>query len=331
MKTLIVGAGAGGGYIGAALIAAGRDVTFLVREATQARLREHQLQVRDAAGVTRSTTVRTVAHHTLQAPFDIVIVAVRAAAVPAAIEDMAAAVGPGTAIVPIVNGVAHLDALVARFGSQRVLGAAAKLMVSKRENGVIVEIRPGVDLEVGALDEANAGTAIAVTHELGVEGLNITISDRILDVMWSKFAFITSTAALTSLLRSPIGPIARAPGGPGVARAILSEVTRVAAAAGHPLGTSTRSQLFDTLTDPTSQFAPSMYRDLTSGHQVEAEILGELIAYARQHAIDTPLLNAAAVAAAVHNNQLATAGSTKPLATHVRSASTGAEVEPASR
>lgn len=307
MKTLIVGAGAGGGYIGATLIAAGRDVTFLVREATQSRLREHHLQVRDAAGATRSTTVRTVVRHTLQTPFDIVIVAVRAAAVPAAIEDMAAAVGPRTAIVPIVNGVAHLDALVARFGAQRVLGAAAKLMVSLRENGVIVEIRPGVDLKVGALDGGNADSAIAVTRELGVVGLTTTISDRILEVMWSKFAFITSTAVLTSLLRSPIGPIAQAAGGPDVARAILSEVTQVAAATGHPLGTSARSQLLDTLTDPTSPFAPSMYRDLTSGHQVEAEVLGEITGYARQHAIDTPLLNAAVVAATVHNNYLATA------------------------
>jgi 2-dehydropantoate 2-reductase len=304
MRTRVVGAGATGGYVGAQLIAGGRDLTFLVREARRSQLNKHGLQVNTADGALVSTPVRAITREELAEQFDIVVVAVRAAAVDAAIEDLARAVGDSTFIVPLVNGMNHLDALVGRFGRHRVCGAAAKLAVSIRGD-VINEVKPGVDLEMGALDTADAEAVAAVARELSVPGIATTVVTDIVSAMWSKFAFITSTTALTCLLRQRIGPIARAPGGIDIAATILSEVSSIADSEGHPLGAPAHEQLRTFLTDPQSPFAPSMFRDLQDQQPVETEVLGELTQRARRHRLEVPLLDAAYLALVVHNNTVA--------------------------
>lgn len=300
MKILVAGAGATGGYLGAKLISAGRDVTFLVRPKRQAQLVDRGLEIRTAAGGTSSTAVRALDRSRLQERFDIVILAVRAAALDNAVADIAPAVGDTTRIVPLLNGIAHIDSLASRFGKQRVYGASATLAVSLRD-GVILEFVPAANLQIGALDGACDRVAGAVAEQLTVDGLSTAVSDDIIAAMWLKFAFINSTAALTCLLRQPIGPIASTPGGTDTADALLAEVCQIAAAEGHPLDPTRREQLRDTLTAPESQFAPSMFRDLTAGLPVENEVLVELVDRARRWQVNAPLLNAASVAVDLHN------------------------------
>ena len=306
MRTLIVGAGATGGYIGAKLIAAQRDITLLVHEATQHRLRQHGIQIRTADGPTTSTAVRTLTQPALRDPYNVIIVAVRVAAVASAIDDISAAVGDTTTIVPVVNGMAHLDALLTRYGAAHVAGGAATLAASMLVGGVIEEVRPGATLQIGPLDGSRTQTLAAVAHELNVDGLQTTVNDDIISTMWSKFAFITSTATLTCLLRDVIGPIAQTPGGDSVAQAILAEVSDIAAAEGHPLATPDRTQLHNRLTDTASRFGPSMYRDLVNERPIEADVLIDLSDRARRHALHTPLLDAALVAITLHNQGLTT-------------------------
>src|SRR5262249_48923420 len=92
VTVLVVGAGAGGGYIGDRLIAAGRDVTFLVRPHTLSRLSANGLRLRDGAGL-RTVDVNAVVAADLHTIYDVIIVAVRASAVESAIEDIRPAVG----------------------------------------------------------------------------------------------------------------------------------------------------------------------------------------------------------------------------------------------
>lgn len=300
LRFLVVGAGATGGYIGASLVAAGRDVTFLVRPARQAQLERDGLIVRTADGDTVSTSVRALTRSQLRQQFDAVILAVRAGAVEKAVGDVAAAVGESTLIVPVVNGMAHLDVLSDHFGAPRVVGAAARLVVSLRD-GVIEETQPGTSVQIGSLSERLDDVLDVLTRELTVDGLTATITDDIVDAMWSKFAFITATAALTCLTRHAIGPIARNAGGIRLARTILAEVGAVAAAEGHPLSSPVQQQLLSTLTDPASTFAPSMFRDLMAGLPTESEVLEDLTQRAHRHDVRVPLLEAAQLVVTLHN------------------------------
>lgn len=231
MKTLIVGAGATGGYIGVQLLGAGRDVTFLVRQKTLARLTSDGIRIRDGECVSHYDA-DAVTTEDLDSTYDAVLLAVRGDAVASAIEDLRPAVGSGTRIVPVVNGMAHVPLLADAFGEDVVLGAAAKLATSLLPDGTIDEVAPGVQFDIGALHGLDSVENNRVADEFAVTGIAVTVSNSIRMVMWEKFAFITSTAVLTCLTGAVIGSVATADGGVTLAGRVLDEVATVAAAEG---------------------------------------------------------------------------------------------------
>lgn len=300
MRNLIVGAGAAGGYTGAQLLAAGRDVTFLVHPATRARLEAEGLRIRRSTGDT-ATPVQAVTADELRGFYDVVVMAVRTSAVAAAINDVGGAVAPGTRIVPVMNGIRHMSLLTAAFGQEVVLGAVLKLVTSMLPDGTIAEVVPGVQFELGELDGGHSDALSRTVSEFDVGNIDVSVRGDIVAAMWEKFAFITSTAVLTCLVGDVIGVIARAAGGPELGRRVLAEVASVAAAAGYALADPVLAGLDRLLTDPSSTFGPSMFRDMSAGRPVEITVLRELADDARDHEIPTPLLDTAIVVIDVHN------------------------------
>jgi len=212
VTVLIVGAGAAGGYIGERLIAAGRDVTFLVHPQTLARLTPGGLRLRLGEDV-RTVRVNAVTAADLNDTYDVILVAVRTSAVESAIDDIRSAVGPDSRIVPIMNGIRHLSLLTAAFGAQHVLGAATRLIASMSDDGTIAVVVPGIDMQIGLVDGGDIEGVARALAELETPDIAVTVRDDVIAAMWEKFAFITSTAALTCLVGEEIGPIARADGG----------------------------------------------------------------------------------------------------------------------
>ena len=305
MSVLIVGAGAAGGYIGAQLVDAGRAVTFLVHPPTRERLTSDGLRLRfgdefRVIGVSAATVAE------LRGPYDVVVIAVRAGVVASAIGDIRDAVGPDTRIVPIMNGLDHLALLTAEFGPRRVLGAATRLVTSQLPDGVIDVVEPGVQMEIGVLEGDDLDALDRTVAELSVPNIDVVKRQDVIEAMWEKFAFITATAVLTCLVGAEIGPIVRADGGFDLARDVLHEVAAVADACGYPLADGFRARLGDILTDPSSTFGPSMFRDMHAGRPIETSVLFDLAERARTHRVDTPRLDAALVRADVHNRRLQT-------------------------
>ncbi len=306
MSILIVGAGAAGGYLGAQLVDAGRNVTFLVHPGARARLASG-LRIRREADIT-TVPVDTVTAADVDAAYDIVVVAVRSDAVESAIRDVGAAVSDGTRVVPLTNGMRHLSLLTAAFGQDRVLGAATRLATSLLPDGTIDVVAPGIEMQIGQLDGVGSAALDRVVAELSVHNIAVTVRPDIIAAMWEKFAMITSTAVLTCLAGGEIGAVVRADGGITLARNVLDEVASIAAADGSPLAEHARAGLDAFLTDPSSAFGPSMFRDMAAGRPVEITVLSELADLARAHQIPTPLLDASLVAIDVHNRRLRAAG-----------------------
>src|SRR5258707_10010327 len=121
MKILVVGAGAVGGYFGARLAQAGRDVTFLVRPTRAQQLERDGLRILSPHG-DLTLKPQTITSKGVGAPYDIVFLSVKAQALDQAIKDMAPAIGPNTMIYPVLNGMRHIDTLVHSFGDNAVLG-----------------------------------------------------------------------------------------------------------------------------------------------------------------------------------------------------------------
>ena len=130
MRFLVVGAGATGGYFGGRLLEAGRDVTFLVRPARAQKLAATGLVITSPAGDVTIPSPPTVVAAELREPFDVVILSCKAYDLDGAMDAVAPAVGPHTAVIPLLNGMRHLDALDARFGPGRVDGDRSVLRVA---------------------------------------------------------------------------------------------------------------------------------------------------------------------------------------------------------
>jgi 2-dehydropantoate 2-reductase len=304
MGILVVGAGAVGGLFGARLSQAGRPVTFLVRERRAAQLRERGLRVVRAGG-TDVVEPRVVTAGQLDGPAGVVLITVKAAGLDAVIKDVAPAVGPGTAVVPALNGLRHLAALTEAFGRDRVLGGVALLSTQLDEHGDIRQLNDMSSLIIGAQDGQRTPPLQRAEELLSGAGFPVAVSDDILRDMWSKWAFIAAAGAVTCLLRGPVGPIVAAADGAATVRAIIDETLAVARAAGHPVPEPEAARTVAMLTAAGSPFTSSMYRDLLQGQPVEVEpILGDLVAEARQAGVPAPLLQAAAVTLRVYDAAL---------------------------
>jgi 2-dehydropantoate 2-reductase len=303
MGILIVGAGATGGFFGARLTAAGRETTFLVREGRAAQLRQRGLRITGPDGATEVYQPRLVTAEQLAGVADVVLVTVKAAGLGAVIGEIGPAVGPATAIVPVLNGMRHLGTLNGAFGASRVLGGVALLATQLDGNGDISLLNESVSLRIGAQDRQRTAVVERAHEELSGAGFPVGVSDDIVAEMWSKWAFIAAAGAVTCLLRGTVGAIAAASDGEQVARAIVEETQAVARAAGYPVPDRELQQTLAVLTAQDSPFTSSMYRDLRQGRPVEVEpILGDLIAAGHKQRVRTPLLDAATVALRVYQS-----------------------------
>ncbi|TJY64155.1 ketopantoate reductase family protein [Arthrobacter sp. CAU 1506] len=300
MRILIAGAGATGGSFGARLIEAGRDVTFLVRP------RRAEVLARDGLTLDAPDGRRTLQANIVTAiepgdHYDLLIVAVKAPALAEVIHDAAPAVGQETMILPLLNGMDHLDALQAAYPGQ-VLGGLVKIVATLDEAGGVLQMTPLSTMTVGTLDGSTLKAEIP--SALNVPGIELTVVNDVLTRLWEKWAFIASAGVITCLFRGNIGDILAAGGEEHILRAI-AETEEVARSAGHAVSTASHAQSVGLLTEPGSSFTSSLYRDLQHGDPVEAEhILGGLAARARKLHVATPLLDATLLQMRTHHRAL---------------------------
>jgi 2-dehydropantoate 2-reductase len=304
MRILVAGAGATGGFFGARLAQAGRDVTFLVRPHRAEILRRRGLRI------IAPDAEETIAPQLITAPqitdaYDLVLLSVKATALGQALDDLAPAVGPGTAILPFLNGIAHLDTLNERFGEKPVLGGVVRVATEVNDDGDIVQLAPIASLALGEQDGRLSQRAREVGGLLDNAGFDVDVSADIVAGMWHKWVFIATAGALTCLMRGTVGEIVAVAGGTGLAQAILAEAAAVSAAAGFPVPDGEFAATRATMTQAGSAFASSMYRDVAAGRPVEVEhILGDLVARALALSVSTPLLDLATLHLRVYQHRV---------------------------
>ncbi|MFD9453012.1 2-dehydropantoate 2-reductase [Streptomyces sp. NPDC059985] len=305
MRILTVGAGAVGGFFGARLDQAGHDVSFLVRPARATALRARGLRV-EGQGESLSLAPRLVTAEAPGTGYDLVLLSVKSTALEAALSDLAPAVGPGTAVVPLLNGMAHLDVLVERFGAEAVLGGVAKVVTTLNDHGDILRMAPPTVIQTGELDGRPSARVDAVRAALTGAGIDSPATDDVVGAMWHKWVFISTLISLTCLMRGSVGEVNAVAGGPELGPALLAEAAAVAAAAGHPLPEAERAFTEGVLTAPGSPLTPSLYRDLVAGRPTEGDhVLTDLTVRARAAGVATPLLDLAALHLRVHEHRLA--------------------------
>jgi 2-dehydropantoate 2-reductase len=278
MRILVVGAGATGGYFGGRLIEAGRDVTFLVRPRRAAELAASGLVIKSAAGNLTVPSPPTVLADALDTPFDLILLSCKAYDLDSAIAAFAPAVGPQTAIVPLLNGMRHLDVLDTHFGRQRVLGGQCYIAATLDQDRAIIHLNNDHELSFGERDSGRSTRIDAISGEMAGVLFKARASEQILQEMWEKWVFLATLAGGTCLMRAAIGDIVAAPGGKDFMLGLLEECRAVAQVNRHSPRDAFIERYRVALTAEGSTLTASMLRDIERGAAIEADhIIGDLI------------------------------------------------------
>ena len=293
MRLLVVGAGSTGGYFGGRLFQAQRDVTFLVRPARALQLRDGGLRLVSPHG---DATLHPpfITADGLAGPYDIVLLSLKGFQLQAALSEIAPAIGTQTMILPVLNGMQHMDVLAARFNPDNLIGCALKVSTVLEDDGRIVQLTALQDLAYGELDGRLTARIRALDGFMRGAEIGARLSQVILREMWEKWTLLAALGAVTCLMRGTIGEIEACPGGTVIALQLLDEVVGIIRSVGEPPSGAFLDFARRALTAAGSPLASSMYRDLQRGRPIEVEnIIGDLVRRGAKTGIITPLLSAA--------------------------------------
>lgn len=302
MRTLVVGAGAVGGYFGGRLAEAGGDVAFLVRPGRAAQLAETGLQIESPHGNV-VLEAKTLTPGTLDGSYDVILVCVKSYSLDGAISDIAPAVAGGTSVVPLLNGFGHIARLQQAFGDDRVLGGMCLITATLGPAGEIRHLLEPHELAFGELGGGSSDRVQAIRSSWFGSKAKVRASSEIMQDMWEKFAILATTAGSTCLMRGCFGDILASPGGREAVLRLFSECAAVASAAGFPPRAAFLDFATRLITTEGSALKASMFRDIERGGRTEGEhVFGYMLDQARIHGVAAPTVELARCNVATYEN-----------------------------
>jgi 2-dehydropantoate 2-reductase len=290
MRVLVMGAGAVGGYFGAALARAGHGVTFVARGAHLAAMRERGLAIRTGA---ETTVLRPVSAAATPAEaggvFDLVLFTVKGYDTDEAAVGLRPVVGPGTAVLTLQNGIDSVERLVAALGAEPVLAGTAGIEATIAAPGVIEQ--QGVVPRIVLGEPAGPVTprVEAVAAALRGAGIDVTVTSDAPRAVWEKFVRLAPGASLTTACDATIGGVRGTPEGLALYRALIGEGVAVGRAAGVALPASAEAAALAFIEALPASMKTSMQRDYERRGRVELESLaGAVVRLGRKLGVPTP-------------------------------------------
>ena len=305
MRVIILGAGGVGGYLGARLMTGGADVTFLTRDARAATLAANGLVVKSPLG-DFAAPVKVIPAGTIPetAP-DAVLLACKEPALAEAIAAVTPLLGPQTRLLPLLNGVRHIDLLAARFPQTPLLGGIVHGAADLRPDGAIEHLSSFMTVITGPVATASDPVADEIVARMRAAGVDAYATHEIRQDMWNKFVFLAAFAGITCLMRASIGTILQTDHGRARILHLLEETRSVGIAEGFAPPETLMDEYRTLLTTEGSPLTSSMLRDIANGRRTEgAHILGDMLERARRHELPAPVLAIAAAHVQAYERRL---------------------------
>ncbi|WP_312113732.1 ketopantoate reductase family protein [Brevibacillus reuszeri] len=291
MKVLVLGAGGIGGYFGGRLAEKGVDVTFLVREGRYKQLQERGLRVQSIHGDIHLSSPQIMMSGEEAGPFDVVLLSNKAYTLADSIESIAPYVGEQTVVIPLLNGIAHMELLWERFGKERVLGGLCFIETTLNAEGDVVQTSAIHDTVFGEWEGGRSERVDRIEQVFSGALNTIRASDHIQQEAWHKYLFITTFSGITTLMNSAAGPIRETPYGLELTRQLSEEVASVMRALEAPILPDIVEKQMAGFQKQGAAMKSSMLRDMEKGLPVEGDHLqGYLLERAEKLGLSTPML-----------------------------------------
>ncbi len=292
MKILMIGSGTTGGLLGARLLENKADVTFLVRRERKLQLVTRGLQLRSQYGQFRKP-VNAIAADEIADTYDLMVVAVRSHELEKAIELAARAIGPNTVVMPIVEGVRHLD-VGALPRAPFVIGAVLEARMFMDADAVLAQRPPAGELTIGALNKSDDKIAEVLVEAFAGRGIKTLFDESIRAKAAERFAFVAAAIATAYLMGRPLQDSVRLAYGQGTFEKLLAEGLAIGVAAGYSpqqLSVKAYARAFSMVGRPIQ--VPACIGDPGRAGDESAFLLSEMVALARAARAHAPTFETA--------------------------------------
>jgi 2-dehydropantoate 2-reductase len=292
MRIAVVGTGGIGGPYGASLAKAGADVTFVARGAHLAAMRENGLRIEGDRGETHIRPAQATDDIASIGPVDFVLFCVKLWDVENVGAELRAIVGPGTAVVPLQNGIDAADRLVPILGPDAVMGGTAFVTGSITAPGVIRQTGTYQRMTFGELDGRLSERGRRLRELCETAGFEGVFSADIRVPIWEKFILLVPLSGLHALTRVPLGRWRDDSELLALYKAALRETVAVGLAEGVRLSDDTIEKGVAMMRSMPAYHTTSMGNDLLRGNRLELPwFAGKVVELGRRHDIPTPVNN----------------------------------------
>ena len=195
MKILVLGAGGIGGITGGRLAESGADVTFLVREKRKENLQAHGLRIESPFG-NANLKVNAKLKSEIGPDYDLVLLTCKAYDLQSAIDTIRPAMSGNAVVLPLLNGLAHIEKLNAEFGKNKVLGGTVKMQVTVTPEGVVRQLSKWQTITFGEQDGSETERTKKFKAMLEKTGIEAKLTPNVMREMWMKMVHLSTVAGM---------------------------------------------------------------------------------------------------------------------------------------
>jgi 2-dehydropantoate 2-reductase len=291
MRIAIFGAGGAGGYFGGRLAQAGEDVVFIARGEHLRAIRERGLRVDSLKGDFVIQPAQVTVDLAQVGVVDAVIVGVKTWQLPEAALAMRPMVGPGTMVVPLLNGVEAPAQLSAVLGAEHVLGGLAQIISMIVGPGHIRHAGADPYIAFGEMDRSASERVERLRQAFArCAGVRVEAPPDIQAAMWSKFMFIAAFSGVGAVTRAPAGVLRSLPETRRMLEDAMREVVAVARARNIAVPEEAIAKQMAFIDNLPPGGTASMQRDILEGRPSELEAQnGSVMRLGQEVGVPTPI------------------------------------------
>jgi 2-dehydropantoate 2-reductase len=289
MRIAIFGAGGVGGYFGACLARAGEDVGFVARGDHLRAMAAAGLQIRSRLGDFKLDRVRATHDAAQLAPVELVILAIKAWQLPEASPALAGLLGPGTFVLPLLNGIETWAHLEAALGAGRVLKGLARIVSHISAPGVITHLGVEPTIVFKEPDNSTSPRVRRLRELLEKAGIRAVIPPDVDRALWEKFIFVVGVGGVGAVSRAPVGVLREVPETRRLLTEVMGEIYDLARVRGVNLEEDTVPRAMKFLDGMPADATASLQRDMAAGRPSELEAwTGAVVRLGRESGLPTP-------------------------------------------
>lgn len=292
MNILVQGAGALGAYFGGRMLEAGLNVSFFVREKRAAQIKKEGLKLNSPEGNFESKEVTVYTAPEQVENVDLIILAVKGYHLDHVIPQVQTIVGQtGAFVLPLLNGIEHLERLQQAIGKEKVIGGFASIIATLNEQGHVEHTSGSSAVKFGVLHSEQTEICAKLEEINSLVKTNLLREEAILKHMWKKYIFITAFSGITSAMQLPAGFIASSEASFATARKVIYEMSMLAKLEGIVLTDEEVETMANRLKGFKKEATSSMHQDMRKGLPLEIEHLqGGALRLAAKHDVTVPVI-----------------------------------------